>query len=264
MGFGDFQLTRTPFLARALGSTTLRDFVFGDDNLTRRHKIRLDDLAPMIVKLLVSYPRANISVVGHTDAVGGPEANLELGKKRAERVFDGLTSRRVPAAVISFDTAGEETLAVPTLNADGRNRRVLIAFDPEPVERCFHPALKLQSPQRPKPPPQYNLYPEEAIRKVTGDDRPPSARPSQVPEVCHEYPTEIFWQRVDSGLDTIMNQWNVPPSLRGYIRRGAHASIERGVEAILEGVLGDMNLGPEANEALRSGARGFMHMKKCP
>jgi len=259
MGLGDFQLTRTPFLARALGSTTLRDFVFGADKLMKRHHARLDDLAPMIVKLLVSYPRANLSVVGHADAVGGPEVNLKLGEKRAERVLDGLTSRRVPAAMISIDTAGEETPAVPTLMADGRNRRVIIAFDPEPVERRFNPVMSLEPPQRPKSPPHYELYPEEAIRKGAGFDRL-----SPVQEACHEYPTEIFWQRVDSGLDSIMNQLNIPPSLRGYIRRGAHASIERGVEAILEGVLGGMNLSPEANEALRTGARGFMHMKKCP
>ena len=86
-----------------------------------------------IVKLLEQSPRLNLFVVGHTDGVGAPEANLKLSSDRAASVIEALVSRGVEAARLRPAGAGPYC-PVATNRTDAgkaKNRRV------ELVERLY-------------------------------------------------------------------------------------------------------------------------------
>ena len=56
---------------------------------------------------LDKYPGSMLSVTGHTDLVGTPEYNMELGMKRAQVVTDYLKSQGIPASRIMTESMGE-------------------------------------------------------------------------------------------------------------------------------------------------------------
>lgn len=67
-----------------------------------------------------------ISVVGHTDAVGSEEYNLKLSLERAETVHAKLISSGIEASAMEISSHGEANPLVPTKDsvAEPRNRRV--------------------------------------------------------------------------------------------------------------------------------------------
>jgi outer membrane protein OmpA-like peptidoglycan-associated protein len=67
-------------------------------------------------------------VVGHTDTVGTPASNYELGLRRATIVRDLLIGAGLDASTIEATSHGEGNLLVPTPDdtAEPRNRRVEI------------------------------------------------------------------------------------------------------------------------------------------
>ncbi len=80
-------------------------FEFGRSVLTAEAAPALDEMT----KLLVSEPRLNVYIVGHTDNVGAFEANLALSRARAQAVVAALVSRGVPESRLS--AAGVASLA---------------------------------------------------------------------------------------------------------------------------------------------------------
>lgn len=72
---------------------------------------------------------AEIVVIGHTDRVGGGEANDALSRQRANRVRNDLVERGIPANRISAAGRGEREPLVATDDevAEPRNRRVEIS-----------------------------------------------------------------------------------------------------------------------------------------
>jgi hypothetical protein len=69
-----------------------------------------------------------VMVVGHTDTVGTPASNYELGLRRATIVRDLLIGAGLDASTIEPTSHGEGNLLVPTPDdtAEPRNRRVEI------------------------------------------------------------------------------------------------------------------------------------------
>lgn len=69
-----------------------------------------------------------ISLTGHTDNVGSPESNAELGRRRANAIRDILVKKGVPAAQIVVDSKGETQPTDTNETEVGRhnNRRVLV------------------------------------------------------------------------------------------------------------------------------------------
>jgi outer membrane protein OmpA-like peptidoglycan-associated protein len=64
-------------------------------------------------------------IVGHTDAKGKREYNLELSERRAQAVLEALiTTFRVPASQVEAVGLGEEQLRDPSKPNAGVNRRV--------------------------------------------------------------------------------------------------------------------------------------------
>jgi outer membrane protein OmpA-like peptidoglycan-associated protein len=118
--FGD---TLTALPARPM--SFLLYFITGTDTLTDESK---GELARMLEELR-KRPAPDIVVIGHTDRVGGAEANDELSLQRAERVKTDLSGQGIPADRIRTAGRGEREPILPT--ADGidepRNRRVEIS-----------------------------------------------------------------------------------------------------------------------------------------
>jgi outer membrane protein OmpA-like peptidoglycan-associated protein len=75
---------------------------------------------------LKQYPNDKLKIIGHTDAVGDPEYNIELGKRRAQAVVDLLVGSGVKRERIFIESKGEAQPLSVVSNADLNrlNRRV--------------------------------------------------------------------------------------------------------------------------------------------
>ena len=87
-------------------------------------------LLSTIVERLRARRAADLSVVGHTDTQGQPEANEALGLQRATSVAQQLRQLGVGDAPITVESHGPRNLLVPTPDqtAEPRNRRVEVTL----------------------------------------------------------------------------------------------------------------------------------------
>ncbi|MCD0464339.1 OmpA family protein [Flavobacterium sp. ENC] len=84
-----------------------------------------------IYNLLVQAENTKLTVVGHTDNVGNPDANLALSKSRAQAVVDYLKQKGIPANRFQLiDGKGQNDPIADNNSASGKalNRRVVITF----------------------------------------------------------------------------------------------------------------------------------------
>ncbi|SEK93153.1 Outer membrane protein OmpA [Stigmatella aurantiaca] len=104
----------------------IKDTVYFDSGkatIQRRSYKLLDQVA----KLLKEHPEMeNITIEGHTDNVGKPEANLRLSQHRAEAVKDYLARKGVAPQRLEAKGYGQERPIAPNTTSKGRatNRRV--------------------------------------------------------------------------------------------------------------------------------------------
>lgn len=109
----------------ATGRVVLRDLEFGlgDTALARQATPDLEAIA----QLLQFRPNLRIAVVGHTDTVGGLEANIAVSRARARSVRTALiTTYGAPGDRIEAEGMGYLSPTTSNLTAQGReaNRRV--------------------------------------------------------------------------------------------------------------------------------------------
>lgn len=78
---------------------------------------------------IASRPASEVMVIGHTDTVGGLEANDKLSRLRAQAVRDILVAAGVPVEKIEIAGRGEREPLVKTGDevAEAQNRRVEIS-----------------------------------------------------------------------------------------------------------------------------------------
>ena len=129
------QLIRDPGVTKEKFSATLAAlppkpvnfllyFLQGKDELTAESKKEVENMLAELAK----RPAAEISVIGHTDAVGSIQFNDKLSLQRASSARQLLIDRGIPPVSISIAGRGERELLVATPdNVDEpRNRRVEI------------------------------------------------------------------------------------------------------------------------------------------
>jgi len=99
-------------------------FRFESDALTAESTA----LVPEILETVKELAVPEVIVVGHTDTMGDPKANLALGRKRAKTVSDILVKAGLAPSTIEVTSHGEGDLLVKTADntAEPRNRRVEI------------------------------------------------------------------------------------------------------------------------------------------
>jgi outer membrane protein OmpA-like peptidoglycan-associated protein len=99
-------------------------FRFDSEELTDDSRRLVQD----VLSIVKQRPDPEVVAIGHTDTMGTPTSNVELGLRRANAVRSILVDAGLPAASIAVRSHGEGALLVHT--ADGvvepRNRRVEI------------------------------------------------------------------------------------------------------------------------------------------
>jgi outer membrane protein OmpA-like peptidoglycan-associated protein len=100
-------------------------FRFESDELTDESRA----LVPDILKSVTERSVPDVVIVGHTDTTGAPQANFELGLKRATTVRTLLVGVGLDANAVEVISHGERDLLVQTPDdtLEPRNRRVEIA-----------------------------------------------------------------------------------------------------------------------------------------
>jgi outer membrane protein OmpA-like peptidoglycan-associated protein len=104
----------------------MRNVYFNNDttDLTDESKAKID----AIYNDILTYPAAEILVVGHTDTQASDAYNLALSKRRAELIRQNLIEVGIDPEIITTQGRGETDLLVPTADnvSEVRNRRVVI------------------------------------------------------------------------------------------------------------------------------------------
>ena len=100
-------------------------FRFESDELTDESRA----LVPAILRAVKERAYPEVAVVGHTDTMGTPPANVDLGLKRATMVRALLVEAGLDPAMIEVTSHGEGDLLVrtPDDTPEPRNRRVEIS-----------------------------------------------------------------------------------------------------------------------------------------
>jgi len=98
-------------------------------------QIKSSFYAPLnkIAEIMQSYPRTQITIVGHTDSVGSDQYNLQLSLRRATAVADYLITRGVAKSRLGTEGHGEMEPIASNDSEEGRarNRRVEIFVVPD-------------------------------------------------------------------------------------------------------------------------------------
>lgn len=127
--------TRSPFNLKLdpklgqLNLATLDGFELNHPEMPGRYTDDVKNTAGTILLMLSRSPTSRVTVIGHTDATGGEQYNVELGRKRALSVAVALSISGVPASAINMESAGKSQLKVDTQAPNPQNRRVEIRFD---------------------------------------------------------------------------------------------------------------------------------------
>ena len=79
-----------------------------------------------VANVVANAGPTRVTVIGKTDRVGAPPANMALARERADAVREALVAAGVPAAIIDTTWTGEGSQAVATLDdaAEPLNRVV--------------------------------------------------------------------------------------------------------------------------------------------
>lgn len=102
-------------------------FTSGSDQLTNESKIRLDQVA----NILLYYPQMNYHIEGHTDSTGSAKVNQSLSEKRAASVASYLISKGLTSDQLKTSGYGSTQPIADNNSTAGRqqNRRVEIKGD---------------------------------------------------------------------------------------------------------------------------------------
>jgi outer membrane protein OmpA-like peptidoglycan-associated protein len=106
-------------------------FDFGKYDLKLGAQIKLAKSSGIIQ----AHPGLHLAIEGHTDNIGGDEANMQLSKQRADRVRDFLVQQGLPADALTATGLGKAEPVADNGTNDGRqrNRRVEIIVSGEVI-----------------------------------------------------------------------------------------------------------------------------------
>ena len=115
-------------LKASMPATLLIYFEFNDSRF--KPDPQYDNSIAAFKAWLGKYPASMVLVTGHSDLVGTPEYNADLGMKRAQVAGKYLESTGIPSDKIILDSKGETEPAADYITAEGRakNRRTEISI----------------------------------------------------------------------------------------------------------------------------------------
>jgi outer membrane protein OmpA-like peptidoglycan-associated protein len=197
-----------------------------------------------------------VGVEGYASTEGTAKHNLELSENRRRTVIAVLQSKMTGKMTVSgtahgsSDIAAEESGATPDAIESQRafNRRVTVVILPSKVASSAKPEEK-RAP--------VDLFPHSVFDpKPESDDERVRRNLKDLPLITPRPQTsfsEEVWKRVDDAVDSVAARIGIPKKLRGPLRDGAHALIEKGAEAALDQALDLAKVSdPKAREALKA------------
>ncbi|HZX30730.1 MAG TPA: OmpA family protein [Rhodocyclaceae bacterium] len=98
-------------------------FAFGKATLLPKGKAKLDE----VIGKIKGRSADQILVVGHTDRIGSPQANLRLSQKRAQAVKAYLVSRKVDKRLIQVEGKGSAEPVTTAGQCPGKGGAKVIA-----------------------------------------------------------------------------------------------------------------------------------------
>ncbi len=101
------------------------EFESGSATLTPKGRAVLDE---MVAALRTLPAGRKVQVIGHTDNLGGRDANIALSAARADTVKGYLVGKQLPEAMIETSGAGPDRPVAPNSSAEGRARNRRIEF----------------------------------------------------------------------------------------------------------------------------------------
>jgi OOP family OmpA-OmpF porin len=103
---------------------------FEFDKCKFRPDPQTDSSIAEFIKWMDKYPDYMLSVTGHTDFIGTPEYNQELGLERAQIVSKYLESKGIPGNKLITGSKGKEQPVGDNIMSSGRakNRRTEISI----------------------------------------------------------------------------------------------------------------------------------------
>ena len=106
-------------------------FDFGKYNLKPDAQIKLAKLSGIIQ----AHPGLHLAIEGHTDNIGGDEANMKLSQQRADAVRDFVVQQGLPQDAVSAVGLGKAEPVADNSTNEGRqkNRRVEIIVSGEVI-----------------------------------------------------------------------------------------------------------------------------------
>jgi outer membrane protein OmpA-like peptidoglycan-associated protein len=117
-GPADASVVRAVFPERVL-------FAFGSDEPVPGAANVIDLLAQDLQR---DAPGSEVTVLGHTDAVGSDSYNMDLSRRRAVRVLHALAARGLDPARLSAVAIGKRQPIASNDTADGRSRNRRVEF----------------------------------------------------------------------------------------------------------------------------------------
>jgi hypothetical protein len=222
---------------------TLTGFARGEASLNPAQLERVKRVAEFIAQSWRgASPIMSIRVTGYLDA---NESQPDLGQRRAAAVRDALLR------ALGSERPGLATRLRWIIEDRGLSSvaKVEIYLWHGPTPPPVPPLVRVPSPAEAarRSTPIRTETPEERIQRAlnTPPPTPPPRRSF----------SQMFWNKLDDNLNSIMNRLRVPQSLHGRIRDAAHAALERGTESLLNKALDQTGLGTEAKEAIRASVR---------
>ena len=116
--FSDGDIHYTPLIQNPKGGDSLAIyFSLDSEELTGRTKRQLN----IVANLLKNNPKKQLTISGHTDALGSDAHNLKLSEKRARQVMQYLTEQDVTVSQMKVVGYGKSLPRRPNTTADGKD-----------------------------------------------------------------------------------------------------------------------------------------------
>jgi hypothetical protein len=186
-------------------------------------------------------PVTSVRLTGYIDA---SESQTDLGQQRATAVRDALLHA---LGLLQPGLATRLRWIIEDRGlSDAAKVEIYLWVGPTPMP--VPPLVRVPSPA------------EAARRMAPPEPETPAQRIERILRTVPPSPqrrsfSEMFWKKVDDQLNSTMSRIGVPASLRGPIRKAAHAALEKGAESLLTRALDETDLGNEAKDAIRASVR---------
>jgi outer membrane protein OmpA-like peptidoglycan-associated protein len=253
---GPLFMNVSPFMARAAGSATIDGFTTGKADVSPGNEEKLKTTARMIAGLFYQYPGSTVRVTGHTDAVDTEELNMQLGMERAESTAAVLVKNGVSAESIVKESKGEGELLVKTQNAEPRNRRAEVSFEPlVPTAFLGLPEYRLSTP-----PPSGNAAEPETPKIKIFPDPYSYAQPNDA--FSRGGVSEAGKPQIRNWLEEGLKRDPLIHELPPWMRDKVVDALKDADEMLAEKIIDSLPLGGKEKEAVKAVAKTVLQLIK--